>query len=70
MDSSISLVRFLFRNFFLFLINNLNKFEHKIEFFKLLVESILRNNDEDVHVLIELAENLFIDIFQKSKKAH
>lgn len=68
MNSSIGLVRFCFRNFYSFLLENLTNFRHKSEFLKLLIETILKNEEEDVHILIDLAGNLFNDILKHTKE--
>ena len=67
MNSGIGLVRFSFRNFYSFLLENLTSFQHKNEFLKLLIQTILKNEEEDVHMLIDLAGNLFNDILKQKK---
>jgi ubiquitin C-terminal hydrolase len=68
MNSNIAIVRFCFRNFYSFLLDNLTNLKHKSEFLKLLIKTILANEDEDVHLLIELAGNLFSEIMELKKK--
>lgn len=68
MNSGIGLVRFCFRNFYSFLLENLTNFKHKNEFLKLLIQTILKNEEEDVHILIDLAGNLFNDILKHKKE--
>jgi ubiquitin carboxyl-terminal hydrolase 34 len=67
MNSEVALVRFCFRNFYSFLLDNLTNLNHKSEFLKLLVKTILSNQEEDVHLLIELAGNLFSEIMKDKK---
>ena len=68
MNSKIAIVRFCFRNFYSFLLDHLTNLKHKSEFLKLLIKTILANEDEDVHLLIELAGNLFSEIMELKKK--
>ena len=68
MNSSITMIRYYFRNFYSFLLDNLTNLNHKSEFLKLLVETILSNQEEDVHLLIDLAGNLFNEIVDLKKK--
>ena len=68
MNSNIAIVRFCFRNFYSFLLDNLTSLKHKSMFLKLLIKTILSNQEEDVHLLIELAGNLFSEIMELKKK--
>ena len=68
MNSHVPIVRFCFRNFYSFLLDNLTNLKHKSEFLKLLIKTILSNEEEDVHLLIELAGNLFSEIMEHKKK--
>ena len=71
MNISIPKAKFLFRNFYSFLLDHLTDIKHKGQFLKLLIQFILTNEDEDVHLLIDLAENYFNQIseFTKNSKA-
>ena len=69
MDNRGGLSRIYFRNFYALLLDHIQDIDLKNEFLKLLIETILKNEGDNVHHLIDLAGNLFSEM-NSNKEQH